>query len=129
MIATDISGATALPSPSRPEQSIEADVPAGTVHVAVPFSTHWKLVVNGLPVEARPAFGLTNAYDVETPGRIRLEFESSVVHTLAVLAQFVAWCVVAFIAVMRPRRKSRKSSGLILESDAPVMTFTQQVSS
>ena len=129
MIATDIAGATALPSPSRPEESIEADVPAGTVHVAVPFSTHWKLIVNGLPVEARPAFGLTNAYDVATPGRIRLEFKSSVVHTFAVLAQFVAWCVVAFIALMRPRRKSRKSSGLILDSDAPVMTFTQQVSS
>ena len=87
------------------------------------------MIVNGLPVEARPAFGLTNAYDVATPARIRLEFQSSVVHTLAVLAQFVAWCVVAFIALMRPRRKSRKSSAILLESEAPVMTFTQQVSS
>jgi preprotein translocase subunit YajC len=58
-----------------------------------------------------------------------MEFQSSVVHTLAVLAQFVAWCVVAFIALMRPRRKNRKTSRMPFDTGAPVMTFTQQVSS
>jgi len=126
MIATDISGATPLPTPTRPEGVIEADVKPGTVHLAVPFSTHWKLTLDGNKIEARPAFGLTNAYDVASEGRIRLGFESSFIHSLAVLLQFAAWCVVAFFALVRPRRRARRQS---LESsvlDAPVMRFVSE---
>jgi len=127
MIAIDIAGATPLPSPVRPEGAIEADVKEGTVHLAVPFSTHWKATVDGKNIEVRPAFGLTNAYDIVTPGHLRLSFESSLIHTLAVLAQFAAWCVVGFFALVRPRRKRRGHDVASLTSDGPVMTFTNQV--
>ena len=126
MIATDISGATPLPTPTRPEGAIEADVEPGTVHLAVPFSTHWKLTLDGNKIEARPAFGLTNAYDVASAGRIRLGFESSLVHSLAVLLQFAAWCVVAFFALVRPRRRSRNGSSVSSELDSPVMKFVSE---
>jgi GT2 family glycosyltransferase len=127
MIATDIAGATPLPSPARPEGAIEADVIEGTVHLAVPFSSHWKATVDGKNIVARPAFGLTNAYDIVAPGHLRLSFESSLIHTLAVLAQFAAWCVVAFFAIARPRRKRRGYGATTLSSDGPVMTFINQV--
>jgi hypothetical protein len=126
MIATDISGATPLPSQTRPEGAIEADVKPGTVHLSVPFSTHWKLTLDGNKIEARPAFGLTNAYDVASPGHIRLGFESSRVHSLAVLLQFAVWCVVAFFALVRPRRRSRRQSSVSSELDAPVMSFVSE---
>ena len=126
MIGTDISGAMPLPTPARPEGLIEADVESGTVHLAVPFSTHWKLTLDGNKIEARPAFGLTNAYDVASAGRIRLGFESSRVHSFSVLLQFAAWCVVAFFALVRPRRKSRKSSSVSSGLDAPVMKFVSE---
>jgi hypothetical protein len=126
MIATDISGATPLPTPTRPEGVIEADVKPGTVHLAVPFSTHWKLTLDGNKIEARPAFGLTNAYDVASEGRIRLGFESSFIHSLAVLLQFAAWCVVAFFALVRPRRRARRQSSESSVLDAPVMRFVSE---
>jgi len=126
MIATDISGATPLPTQTRPEGAIEADVKPGTLHLAVPFSTHWKLTLDGNKVEARPAFGLTNAYDVASAGRIRLGFESSLVHSFAVLLQFAAWCVVAFFALVRPRRRPRRNSSTSAIVDAPVMRFTSE---
>ena len=129
MIATDISGAIALPTQSRPEGAIEADVKPGTVHLSVPFSTHWKLTMNGNKIEARPAFGLTNAYDVAEAGHIRLAFESSFVHSLAVLLQFAAWCVAAFFALVRPRRRSRRNSSVTSALDTPVMRFVSEESS
>ena len=129
MIATDISGATPLPTQTRPEGAIEADVKPGTIHLAVPFSTHWKLTMNGNKIEARPAFGLTNAYDVASAGHIRLAFESSRVHSLSVLLQFAAWCVVAFFALVRPRRQSRRNSAVSSSLDAPVMRFVSEESS
>jgi hypothetical protein len=126
MIATDISGATPLPTPTRPEGAVEADVEPGTVHLAVPFSSHWKLILGSDKIEARPAFGLTNAYDVASAGRVRLEFESSSIHSIAVLLQFAAWCVVAFFALVRPRRKSRRNSSVSSVIDSPVIRFVNE---
>lgn len=126
MIATDISGATPLPTPTRPEGIIEADVEPGTVHLAVPFSTHWKLTLDGNTIEARPAFGLTNAYDITNAGRIRLGFESSLIHSLSVLLQFAAWCVVAFFALARPKRRARARTSISSALDAPVMKFVSE---
>jgi hypothetical protein len=126
MIATDISGATPLPAQTRPEGAIEADVEPGTVHLAVPFSSRWKLTLDGSAIEARPAFGLTNAYDIANAGRIRLGFESSFFHSFAVLLQFAAWCVVAFFALVRPRRRTRRNSSTSSIVDAPVMRFVSE---
>ena len=126
MIATDISGATPLPTPTRPEGVIEADVEPGTLHLAVPFSTHWKLTLDGNKIEARPAFGLTNAYDIARAGRIRLGFTSSLIHSISVLLQFAAWCVVAFFAVVRPGRRSRRNTSTPSIADAPVMRFVSE---
>lgn len=71
MIASDIAGATALPSALRPESAIQADVVAGTVHLSVPFTSRWEVLLDGVDVPARPAFGLTNAYDISAPGKLR----------------------------------------------------------
>ena len=101
----------------------------GTIHLSVPFSTHWKLTMDGNKIEVRSAFGLTNAYDVASAGNIRLAFDSSLVHSLSVLLQFAAWCVVAFFALVRPRRRSRRSSSVSSSLDAPVMRFVSEESS
>ena len=82
--------------------------------------------LDGKKIEARPAFGLTNAYDIESAGRIRLGFESSLFHSFAVLLQFAAWCVVAFFALVRPRRRSRKNSSTPAIVDAPVLRFVSE---
>jgi hypothetical protein len=45
-----------------------------------------------------------------------------------VLLQFAAWCVVAFFALVRPRRRSRGSSSVSTVPDAPVMRFVSEES-
>lgn len=125
MIATDIGGATALPSVIRADDSVSAEVAAGTVHVAVPFTSRWKLTVNGAEVTARPAFGLTTAFDVAAPGQATVSYKRTSIHTLLVLLQFVAWCLVIFIAVSRRKfslRRAQSAEAIVINEPAIVMS-------
>lgn len=129
MIATDISGATALPAPERADGTIEADVLAGTMHLSVPFTSRWKLLLDGVDIPARPAFGLTNGYDIPTPGRIELSFRASILHTCIVLLQFVAWSVVVFIAVSRQRRRRPRNSASVVSAESAIIKMSDGVGS
>ena len=124
MIATDIGGATALPSVERANETSTAEVAPGTVHLAVPFTTRWKLLVNGAEVAARPAFGLTTAFDVATPGLATVSYKRTTLHSLLVLAQFVAWCTFIFIAMSRRKfsfRRTRQVAAIVVDEPAIVM--------
>jgi hypothetical protein len=127
MIATDIAGATALPSALRPESAIQADVVAGTVHLSVPFTSRWEVLLDGVDVPARPAFGLTNAYDISAPGKLEMSFSASLMHTCVVLLQFVAWCIVAFIAVSRRRKKKPSEVSVQLGAEGAVIQMNDGV--
>lgn len=108
MIATDIGGATSIGSSPRAEATVTATVEPGTVHLAVPFTTRWKLAADGTNVAPRPAFGLTNAYDIESKSSISLSFTPSKIHTMLILVQFVVWSLVVFVAFSRRRRFMRR---------------------
>jgi hypothetical protein len=109
MIATNISGAVSLPATDRADATVVADVAAGTLHLAMPFTSRWTVAVDGVEVPARPAFGLTTAYDIAAPGRAVVSFQTTSVHTLLVLIQFVAWCLVIFIAFSRRKYSFRRT--------------------
>ena len=125
MIATDIGGAQSLGGSVRPEASSIAPVKPGTMHLAVPYTSRWELKANGQPVPARPAFGLTNAYDIANEANVELSFHASLVHTALVLVQFVAWCVVAFVAFSRRRRFLRRVQRATagIQNQTPVITM------
>lgn len=108
MIATDIGGAAQFGSAVRPEAATSANVKAGTIHIAVPYTSRWELKANGSVIAARPAFGLTNAFDVPSDSYVTLSFHTSLIHMILVLVQFVVWCVVAFIAFSRRRQFLRR---------------------
>jgi preprotein translocase subunit YajC len=55
-----------------------------------------------------------------------LGFKSSSVHSISVLLQFAAWCVVAFFALVRPSRKSRRNSSVSSVIDTPVIRFVNE---
>jgi len=105
MIASDISGATALADPTRPEESITLDVQPGTIHLAVPYTSQWKMESQQGEIKTRPAFGLTNAYDIPTVRRVTISFSGSLFNFLMVLGQFVAWTLFIFISFNRRRPK------------------------
>ena len=129
MIASDISGATPLPSAPRPEASVSALVEPGTLHLSVPYTTKWKVRLDGREVAARPAFGLTDAFDLPTKGSMSLSFSTSGLQTVAVLLQFAIWCVVAFIALSRRRRRNTSTTAATLVDSGPVIVLPEGRSS
>ena len=118
MIANDLTGATAvLPSfGSTRESSVRAE--PGTLHLSVPYTTRWKVTVDGADVPARPAFGLTNAYDIATAGTVRVSFGSSLPGTLMANVMLLAWLFVAWVALPRRRRVARRTTEASVSGDA-----------
>ena len=92
------------------------DLPAGTLHVAVPFDEGWRLTVAGSPVEGRRAFGATTAFDVPTAGAAVLEYRTGAGRQLMVLLQALALVVLGVIAsgARAPRMiRRRRSAGVV----------------
>jgi hypothetical protein len=113
MIATNIGGAASLPATNRADATVAADVAAGTLHIAVPYTSRWSVTVDGVDVPARPAFGLTTAYDIAAPGRAVVSFTTTSVHTVLVLIQFVVWCILIFIAFSRRQYTLRHNQPVV----------------
>jgi GT2 family glycosyltransferase len=93
---SDLRGATpwAVGSPDRGDAT--GPLPAGTLHVAVPFDSHWKLTVNGRNVPGRRAFGATLAFDVPVAGNGRLTYETNPLRLGIVALQLLALVALAF---------------------------------
>jgi hypothetical protein len=125
MIASDISGATPLPPASRPEATVSAVVEAGTLHLSIPYTTKWKVELDGQQVVARPAFGLTDAFDLPAKGQVSLSFATSGLQTMAVLLQFMIWCVVAFVALSRRRRRVASRTSATMVDEGPVIVLVE----
>ncbi len=103
IIASEVTGALPLPVPDRPDGPVTVGVGEGTVHLAVPYTRDWLLTVDGDPIEARPAFGLTNAWDVPEGGTAELAWDVDPLHRALVSVQALAWLLVFAIAVRRRR--------------------------
>ena len=108
MIANDLTGATpVLPSVAASREAwVEAE--PGTLHLSVPYTGQWKVTAGGSDVAARPAFGLTNAYDITTGGTVRVQFESSLFGSLVSTTVLVVWLAVLWVALPRRRRAKRR---------------------
>lgn len=124
MITTDIAGATALPAVDHAQQSVVADVAAGTVHLAMPFTSQWKVELDGQSIASRPAFGLTNAYDLPNEGTVKIFYSTSPLHSFLVAVQFVAWAVLVYFALSRRRRRqSATHVDDVATGDEPIITM------
>ncbi|MFN3254954.1 MAG: glycosyltransferase [Ilumatobacter sp.] len=85
------------------------EIPAGVVHLAVPFDGNWTLSVDGVDLDGRRAFGITTAFDVPSGGDATLEYDSSSTRSLWVAVQVVLWLIVlvgaARVTVPSSRRR------------------------
>lgn len=89
------------------------EIPAGALHLAIPYDERWSLEVGGVEIEPRRSFGTNIAFDVPAGGVATLGYDSSVVRLLWVLALMVGWLALAlgasrweasrWIALLRPR--------------------------
>ncbi len=92
-------------------------VDGGVVHLGVPFDAAWSLEVDGTPATARPAFGVTMAFDVAEGGEAELRHESSGSRTAVVVLQILAWLAVV-VASTRTRSPfgRRRTGGIVDET-------------
>jgi GT2 family glycosyltransferase len=93
---SDLRGATPWAVGSSDRGDAVGALPAGTLHVAVPYDAHWKLTVGGRNVPGRRSFGATLAFDVPTAGIGRLTYETSPMRLVVVALQLLALVVLAF---------------------------------
>ncbi len=112
---SDVVGATPIMPGADHLAEASVGVPAGTVHLGVPFDRNWTVRLDGAAVDSRPAFGSTMAFDIATQGTIAMRYETSVVRRLMVLVQALVWLVVIGVAagvrVRRARRRIEPATG------------------
>lgn len=63
------------------------EVSPGVVHLAVPYSSQWRLSVGAEPVTARPSFGSLTAFDVESSGIATLRYVEPSSRTVMLVLQ------------------------------------------
>lgn len=105
------------------------DIAAGTLHVAVPYDSHWQLTVDGQRIVGRRAFGSTLAFDVPTGGRATLAYDTDSTRSLWLAAQLVIWLALVLAASrFRPSQLSRRrtTTGAVLDR-TPVADLTAPV--
>jgi hypothetical protein len=120
----DVTGATPIMVGADHLGSASVGVPAGTVHLGVPFDRNWSVTVDGGAVDARPAFGSTMAFDIGAGGTATMQYGTSAVRRLVVLAQSLVWLLVLALAAgaRLPRARTRSRSAALLSVE-PVLTF------
>lgn len=124
VISADLAGAVPAFNSTDPDASVTGDLPAGTFHVAVPFTDRWRLTgPDGREIPVRPAFGLTNAWDITTQGRHVLSFDTGALQSTWVLLQFAVWCVLGWLAVARNRRPRRLTTAVTTGPESAVMSM------
>ena len=100
LVRSDLSQAVAvMPGFDGSEPSGSAVVPAGVLHVAVPFDDRIELRLDGVEVPARPGFGFTTAFDLDRPGTAVVSYRSGPARAWWSAAQFMAWLAVVTIAM------------------------------
>ena len=89
------------------------EVAPGVVHLAVPFDSRITLSVDGREVVARPGFGLTTAFDIDTHGVGTLGYREDSTRRVWVLAQVVLWLALLVVAtgLRSPLRRRRGGAG------------------
>ncbi len=122
----DLSGATPVAIGDDSADTRRFPVTAGTVHLAVPYDSDWRLSVDGKAVASRVAFGSTMAFDVPAAGTATLAFESSGGLQLALLGQTLLWLGLLLAASrLDPRSmvRRRRAVRTMRTGVAPVMSL------
>ncbi|MEP4653075.1 MAG: hypothetical protein ABJ314_23080, partial [Ilumatobacter sp.] len=115
LVRADLSSAVAAFSGTDARSSSSAAIPAGTVHVAVPFDPNWRLEVDGTQITPRRAFGVTTAFDVEQAGTATLSYSTPGSRTGALVVQFLLWTLVLFGATRVSIPLARRRGPLVTD--------------
>ncbi len=115
LVRADLNSAAPVFLGSDHTESITDDVVPGVVHLAVPFDENWTLSVDGENIEPRRAFGVTTAFDIETPGVAVLSYSTPPSRPLLLLIQVIVWLAVMFAATRISLPLARRSGPLVAD--------------
>jgi hypothetical protein len=110
LVRTDISGSPAVLPNDHPPDAWTGPVSAGTVYLAAPASSRWKLSVAGSTATRQPAFGWANAYDVKAAGSARLAYDTPISRPLVIVVQALLWLAVIALALLRSVPSRRRAA-------------------
>lgn len=110
--------------------SVDTEVGAATVHLAVPFSERLRLEVAGKEVQPRIAFGGTTAFDVSNGGTARLHYSTPISQYVFMVIQTLLWLFVMLAVFDIGRIKRRflqarnREVNVVGDQVLPVLSFT-----
>ena len=115
LVSANLSDAQAIFSGTDARTASRNEVIPGVVHLAVPFDENWTLEVDGEQIEPRRAFGVSTAFDVDTPGIATLSYSTPGSRTLAVVVQALLWVAALFVAARVSVPFARRRTGLVAD--------------
>ena len=74
------------------------EVISGVVHVGIPYDERIKLSVDGTDVPGRPGFGVTTAFDIETAGTGRIDYDRDENRGWWIATQLTLWFALLVVA-------------------------------
>jgi GT2 family glycosyltransferase len=99
LVRADLTGATpALVGVDEGAPSVTGPVAPGVLHVGIPFDDRIELSVDGSPVEGRPGFGITTAFDLTAGGTGVVDYAERSSRGWWVASQMIMWLVTLVIA-------------------------------
>jgi hypothetical protein len=104
------------------DKKVKAKFAGGTVHLAVPFDSNWRLMVDDAQLSPRVAFGSSTAFDAPIAGLLSLQYETSPLRYIYLVIQAFVWLCLIMLAAnfSRFRRRIRQveSKGVTVLVDA-----------
>lgn len=125
LVRADLTEQAPLFSGSVATDSPEDQVVPGTVHLAVPFDTNWRLEVDGTSIAPRRAFGTTTAFDVDSSGTAVLSYETAGSRTAALAFQLLVWALAIFGAARVSIPLARRRGPLV--TDETLITLEEMM--
>ena len=92
------------------DKKVKAKFAGGTVHVAVPFDSRWRLMVDDAQLAPRVAFGSSTAFDAPIAGILSLQYQTSPLRYFYLAVQAIVWLCLIMLAAnfSRFRRRMRQ---------------------
>lgn len=120
LVTNDVSGSLAALTGTASWRSVTQEIPAGQLHLGIPFDSRWRLENATRSVVGMASFGSVMTFE-SGAGSGRLVYDNPVTRYLWVFLQTILWIIV-LLALFQPRFLRRRINPTLLE---PVVSFEE----
>ena len=120
LVTNDVSGSLAALTGTASWRSVTQEIPAGQLHLGIPFDSRWRLENATRSVVGMASFGSVMTFESGASSG-RLVYDNPVTRYLWVFLQTILWIIV-LLALFQPRFLRRRINPTLLE---PVVSFEE----